>query len=225
MPLARSLARRYSYTTEPLEDLTQVAYVGLLKAVDGFDAGRGTAFSSYAVPTILGELRRHFRDTCWAIHVPRTLQDRALALSRESDRLATQLGRPPSLLELTERMGWSIEQVVDAREAAEVYRLGSLEEPLRVDANGDSTTVAETIGADDSRYELAEARATITPIWRALPERDRRVLRLRYAEDLSQREIGERVGCSQMHVSRLLRRSLGRLAVVADDDPAVRRAA
>jgi RNA polymerase sigma-B factor len=225
MPLARSLAQRYSYTSEPMEDLTQVAYVGLLKAIDGFDAARGTAFSSYAVPTILGELRRHFRDKCWAIHVPRALQDRTLALSRASERLATELGRTPSLLELTERLGWTTERVLEAREAAEAYRLSSLDEPMCVDASGEAASVAEAIGVEDGGYEVVEALATITPIWRALAERDRRMLRLRYAEGLTQREIGERVGCSQMHVSRLLKRAIGRLSVVADGDSAVRRAA
>jgi RNA polymerase sigma-B factor len=167
IPLARELALRYSYTDEPTDDLVQVASLGLLKAVDRYEPNRGSKFTSYAVPTILGELKRHFRDKGWALHMPRDLQERALAVSRATEKLSAALGRSPRLPEIAEELGCTVEAVLDAAEVADT--------------------------------------------WGALPEVEREVVRLRFACDLTQREIGERIGFSQMHVSRLLRRAVGRL--------------
>jgi RNA polymerase sigma-B factor len=215
MPLARDLALRYRYTDEPVEDLTQVAYLGLLKAIDRFDAGRGTRFTSYAVPTILGELKRHFRDKGWALRVPRDMQERVMAVNKESEILAKRLGRSPSVREIAERLGCSAEDVLEAREAANSYEAASLDAPVGGADPDDAPTVSDTIGSVDGGYELIESRDAIAGAWRALPERERRVLHLRFVEDLTQREIGDRIGVSQMHVSRLLRRALERLQSAA----------
>jgi RNA polymerase sigma-B factor len=215
MPLARDLAQRYRYTDEPLDDLTQVAYLGLLKAIDRFDAGRGTRFTSYAVPTILGELKRHFRDKGWALRVPRDMQERVLAVKRESETLSKKLGRSPSVRELALRVGCTPEEVLEAREAASSYDAASLDAPIAGAHAYDAPTVADTVGTEEGGYQLVEVNDAIAGAWRALPERERRVLHLRFAEDLTQREIGERIGVSQMHVSRLLRRALDRLQVAA----------
>jgi RNA polymerase sigma-B factor len=216
MPLARELALRYRYTDEPIEDLNQVAYLGLLKAIDRFDPDRGTRFTSYAVPTILGELKRHFRDRGWALRVPREMQERVLAVNRESEALAKRLGRSPSVREIAERLGCSVEQVLEAREAATSYEAASLDAPVTGIDPDDAPTVADTVGSHEGGYELVELGHAIAGAWRALPDRERRVLRLRFVDDLTQREIGERIGVSQMHVSRLLRRALERLRVAAD---------
>jgi RNA polymerase sigma-B factor len=215
MPLARDLALRYRYTDEPVEDLTQVAYLGLLKAIDRFDAGRGTRFTSYAVPTILGELKRHFRDKGWALRVPRDMQERVMAVNRVSEALSKRLGRSPSVREIAERLECSVEQVLEAREAANSYEAASLDAPVGGADPDDAPTVADTIGADDGGYDMIESRDAIAGAWRALPEREQRVLYLRFVEDLTQREIGARIGVSQMHVSRLLRRALERLQSAA----------
>jgi RNA polymerase sigma-B factor len=220
MPLARSLARRYGGTAEPLEDLNQVAYVGLLNAIDGFDPERGTAFASYAIPTILGELRRHFRDRGWAVHVPRSAQERGLALSRERERLAKELGRRPKLSEIAESLDWTAEQARLAERVAVSYEATSLDAPVSSGSGDDATAIVDTLGSEDSGYAVAEARATLAPLWRILGERERRVLHMRFAEDLTQRDIGARIGCSQMHVSRLLQGALSRMAIVADREPA-----
>jgi RNA polymerase sigma-B factor len=216
MPLARDLALRYRYTDEPVEDLTQVAYLGLLKAIDRFDAGRGTRFTSYAVPTILGELKRHFRDKGWAVRVPRDMQERVMAVNRESEALSKRLGRSPSVRELAERLELSPEAVLEAREAANSYETASLDAPVAGTDADDAPSVADTIGVEDGGYELIESREAIAGAWRALPERERRALRLRFVNDLTQREIGSQIGVSQMHVSRLLRRALERLRVAAE---------
>jgi RNA polymerase sigma-B factor len=209
MPLARDLALRYRYTDEPIDDLTQVAFLGLTKAVDRYEPGRGPRFPSYAVPTILGELKRYFRDKGWSLHVPRELQERTLAVNRATDRLATKLGRSPTVKEVGEAVGCSSEQVLEAMEAARTYDSASLNASVR--GEDDSTALVEMLGSSDDGFELVEERETIARAWNGLPEAERRVLVLRFVEDLTQREIGERVGFSQMHVSRLLRRALGRL--------------
>ena len=215
MPLARDLALRYRYTDEPLDDLAQVAYLGLLKAIDRFDADRGTRFTSYAVPTILGELKRHFRDKGWALRVPRDTQERVLAVNRESEALSKALGRSPSVREIAERLACGPEEVLEAREAATSYEAASPAAPVGGVGPEDAPTVADTVGVQEDGYELVEVSDAITGAWRALPERERHVLHLRFAEDLTQREIGDRIGVSQMHVSRLLRRALDRLHVAA----------
>jgi RNA polymerase sigma-B factor len=215
MPLARQLARRYQRHTEPLDDLVQVASIGLVKAIDRFDPERGTAFSSYAVPTILGELKRYFRDSAWAAHVPRGMQERVMQVNRAVARLARDTGRSPTAADVADAIGEPTEHVLEAMEAAVAYDAVSLEAPRAGDQpEGDS--YAETVGAVDERYELIEYSAAIAPTVSALPERDRVVLQLRFMEDMTQSEIAERIGVSQMHVSRLIRRALTRLRTVAN---------
>ena len=215
LPLARQLARRYQRGREPLDDLVQVASVGLVKAVDRFDPERGTAFSSYAVPTILGELKRYFRDSGWAVHVPRGMQERVLEVNAAVTRLGRQLGRSPAPVEIAEALSIPVETVLEALEAAVAYDAISLEAP-RPGEESDGTQYGETLGDDDERFELIELGATIAPTLKALPERDRLVLHLRFVEDLTQSEIAARIGVSQMHVSRLIRRALTRLRTVAE---------
>jgi RNA polymerase sigma-B factor len=214
LPLARDLALRYTYTDEPFDDLLQVASLGLVKAIDRFEPGRGTKFTSYAAPTILGELKRHFRDKGWSLHVPRDLQERTLAVSRATEVLSTELGRSPKVREVAGHMGCSVEEVLEAQEAAASYEAASLDAPTTRNDN-ESATLVELLGGEDSAYELVEDRDAIASTWRALPEVERQVVELRFMHDLTQREIGERIGYSQMHVSRLLRRALNRLESAA----------
>jgi RNA polymerase sigma-B factor len=214
LPLARDLALRYSYTDEPYDDLLQVASLGLIKAIDRFEPGRGTKFTSYAAPTILGELKRHFRDKGWSLHVPRDLQERTLAVTRESEVLSKQLGRSPSVREVAAALGCTTEEVLEAQEAAASYEAASLDAPAARD-DDESASLVDLLGGEDPSYELVDDRQAIASTWKALPEVEREVLELRFLHDLTQREIGERIGYSQMHVSRLLRRALTRLETAA----------
>jgi RNA polymerase sigma-B factor len=214
LPLARDLALRYTYTDEPFDDLLQVASLGLIKAIDRFEPGRGTKFTSYAAPTILGELKRHFRDKGWSLHVPRDLQERTLAVSRATEALSKELGRSPKVREVAEQLGCSVEQVLEAQEAAASYEAASLDAPATRD-DGESAALVDLLGATDNSYDLVEDRDAIASTWKALPDVERQVLELRFKHDLTQREIGERIGYSQMHVSRLLRRALNRLETAA----------
>jgi RNA polymerase sigma-B factor len=211
LPLARDLALRYSYTDEPHDDLLQVASLGLVKAIDRFEPGRGTKFTSYAAPTILGELKRHFRDKGWSLHVPRDLQERTLAVSRETEVLSKELGRSPKAREVATSLGCTVEEVLEAQEAAASYEAASLDAPVSRD-DDESAALVELLGDEDPSFELVNDRQAIATTWRTLPEVEREVLELRFIHDLTQREIGERIGYSQMHVSRLLRRALSRLA-------------
>ena len=215
LPLARRMARRYRRSDEPLDDLVQVATLGLIKAIDRFDPARETAFSSYAVPTMLGELKRYFRDNGWAVHVPRGMQERVMQVDSAVKDLSRRKGRSPSADEVAEVLSLSREQVLEAMEAAGAYDAVSLES-YRFGDDGDGETYAESIGAEDGRFELVEYGATIAATLAALPARDRAVLHLRFFEDLTQAEIADRVGVSQMHVSRLIRRALERLRTVAE---------
>ena len=210
MPLARSLARRYHRGEEPLEDLEQVAALGLLKAIKGFNPDRGSAFASFAVPTIVGELRRHFRDKGWTIRVPRDLQELALAVQRKADVLSAQIGRPPTVEELAAELGRDAEDILEAREALRAMRPASLDRPAQGAEDEDDHPLAR-IGDLDPGYERTEEAVTIGSLVRDLPDRERRILALRYGGDLTQSEIGERLGISQMHVSRLLRRTIQEL--------------
>jgi RNA polymerase sigma-B factor len=214
LPLARDLALRYTYTDEPLDDLVQVASLGLIKAIDRFEPGRGSKFTSYAAPTILGELKRHFRDKGWSVHVARDLQERTLAVSRATEELSKELGRSPKVREVAEHLGCGVEQVLEAQEASASYEAASLDAPVMRD-DGESAALVDLLGDDDSSFDLVEDRQAIASTWRELPEVERQVLQLRFMEDLTQREIGERIGYSQMHVSRLLRRALKRLEAAA----------
>jgi RNA polymerase sigma-B factor len=215
LPLARQLARRYQRVNEPLDDLVQVACIGLVKAVDRFDVDRGVAFSSYAVPTILGELKRYFRDSGWAVHVPRGVQERAMQVDRAIKDLGGRLGRSPSVHEVAAAIDASVEEVLGAMEAGLAYEAVSLD-AQRSSGDSESDTFADSIGEEDDRFELVEYGATIAPTLRALPKRDQLVLQLRFVEDLTQSQIAERIGVSQMQVSRLIRRALARLRTVAE---------
>lgn len=215
LPLARRLARRYQHTDEPIEDLVQVASIGLLKAVDRFDCSREVMFSSYAVPTILGELKRHFRDRTWSVRVPRDLQELALRVDRTVTRLSLGRRRSPSVAEVASVVETSEEQVLEALEAMGAYRASSLDVP-RSSRDEETESMAETIGAADQGYDRAEERAILEPLMADITDRERTVLRLRFSDDLTQAEIGERIGVSQMQVSRLIRQALSRLRAGAD---------
>jgi RNA polymerase sigma-B factor len=217
MPFARKLAVRYVHSREPMDDLMQVACIGLLNAIDRFDPVHGNNFTTFAAPTILGELKRHFRDKGWAIHVPRELQERALAVSRHAERLSTELSRSPSLDELAEALDCTVEQTVEAIDAGENYQLTSLDAPVAQD-DGDGCALTETLGGEDDGFELAEDRQTLASNWAELTELERQILGLRLIHGLTQREISRRIGYSQMHVSRLLRRSM--LSLGAAEVPA-----
>jgi RNA polymerase sigma-B factor len=214
LPLARKLAHRYRGAQEPYDDLLQVASLGLVKAVDRFDPDRGIAFSSFAVPTILGELKRYFRDLGWSVHVPRGAQDRALKVEDAEQKLATRRGRPPTVPELAEYLELSIEEVLDALETAGAHHAVSLDAP-HSDEDGESTTLATSFGQSDERYELIENRVTISTVARQLSMNEREVLQLRFFEDLTQTQIAERIGVSQMQVCRILRAALARMRELA----------
>jgi RNA polymerase sigma-B factor len=227
LPLARHLARQYRRGDEPLEDLVQVASLALLQAIDRFDPQRATAFSSYAVPTILGELKRHFRDKGWSVRVPRSLQELALRIEPAVEHLTRELRRAPTVAELAQRLDVSVERLLEAREAAGAHRAVSLEAPPPGDDDGDET-IGTRIGREDPGYARVEAAASVEPALSTLNAREREVLRLRFHEDLTQAEIGARIGISQMQVSRLIRQSIAQIraaaasnAEAADDaDPA-----
>jgi RNA polymerase sigma-B factor len=213
MPLARQLARRYHRAEEPFDDLLQVASLGLLKAIDRFDLERGIAFSSYAVPTILGELKRHFRDRTWSVRVPRDLQELVLKVDGTVSDLGRELHRAPTVAEIAGRLSVSEEDVLEALQAGGAYRATSLETP-RGDEEGD--TLADSLGTEEDGFAQAEHRATLDRLLAAVGPREREVLRLRFQEDLTQAEIGERIGVSQMQVSRLIRQAVARLRVMAE---------
>lgn len=206
LPLARSLARRYANKGEPLDDLEQVACVGLIKAIDRFDLSRDVRFATYAVPTIAGELKRHFRDRGWMMRVPREVQELSGKIGAARERLLADLSRSPTVAELARATGADEERVMEALAAAEAYRTLSLDQPFQ-----DGTGPLEAIGDDDHGYERAEARAMLADGLEELAPREREIVRLRYYEGLTQREIAEHIGISQMHVSRLIRRTVQQL--------------
>ena len=215
LPLADGIARRYRHTSEPLDDLTQVARIGLMKAVDRWDPDRGYAFSSFAVPTITGELQRHFRDRTWTIRPPRDLQDLYIRVRRTRATLCTQLGHEPTARDVADAIGCDTEDVVQALAAGDAYAPRSLDAPVKAN-EADSLTGADLL-ADDGR-EIARVvdSAALMQLADVLDDRALEIVRLRFGEDLMQREIGERVGCSQMHVSRILRNALVQLREAAD---------
>jgi RNA polymerase sigma-B factor len=216
LPLARSIAKRYRKAEEPFDDLLQVASLGLLKAIDRFDPARGIAFSSFAVPTIVGELRRHFRDRCWSVRPPRELQERALGVDKYRSELTTRLGRSPSVRELGQALELDDEQVLEALQAQQGMRATSLDAP-RGGGEDKDATLADAHGTLDPELTRAEHRATIARLFERLDERERRVLRLRFEEDLTQEEIGRLVGVSQMQVSRIIRGAVAKLAAARGD--------
>jgi RNA polymerase sigma-B factor len=208
-PLARSVARRYHARGEPLEDLTQVAMVGLLKAIDRFDPARGFAFSSYAMPTMLGELKRYFRDSGWAVHVPRGVKERAVELARTTDELSSRLGRSPSLTELAEAMSITEEQTLEAIEAYHARHAAPLE--TGPDDDDGPLSPAQQFGAEDERLEQAEYLSVIAAGVETLSDTDRLILFLRFSRDMTQSEIARRIGTSQMQISRLLRAAIEKI--------------
>ncbi|HWC27213.1 MAG TPA: SigB/SigF/SigG family RNA polymerase sigma factor [Solirubrobacteraceae bacterium] len=218
MPLARSLALRYRRSSEPLEDLLQVASLGLIKAIDRFDPGRAVAFSSYAVPTILGEIRRYFRDHTWAVRVPRGLQELSVRVDRAVGELSEKLHRQPSIMEIAGAVGATEEEVLEALQAGAAYHAVSFETPTG-GSGEDVATVADSLGGDEHGFDRAEERAVLAGLLKALSARERQVLRMRFADDMTQAEIGTRVGVSQMQVSRIVRQALQRLRDAAERSP------
>ena len=219
LPLAQSLARRYAQSREPQEDLMQVASLALLKAIDRFDPDRGSSFVTFAAPTILGELKRYFRDSSWAVHVTRGAQERAQAIDHAATRLMNEHGRAPTVEEIASHLGVTSEEVLDGLQAMQAYAVLSLDAP-RGSAESDEEselTIQDALGAEDERFELIEADATLAPAIRSLGERERRILHLRFVEELTQSEIAGRVSVSQIQVSRLLRRSIAQLRDYVQD--------
>jgi RNA polymerase sigma-B factor len=212
MPLARQLAARYRHAGEPLDDLVQVACVGLIKAVDRYDPERGSGFTRYAVPTMLGELKRHFRDRGWSVHVPRATQELVLKVGEALGALPSKLGRSPTPRDVAAAVGAPVEDVLEAMEAATAYEAVSLDAPRPGSGEEECWTLAESLSDEEPGYERVEIEETLRGTLEALPARERLILRLRFEEDMTQAEIAELIGVSQMHVSRLLRRSLDRLS-------------
>jgi RNA polymerase sigma-B factor len=215
LPLARKLAWRYRGRGEPVEDLVQVASIGLIKAIDRFDPTRSTNLVTLATPTILGELKRHFRDHGWAVHVPRSLQERSALIEKAGETLSAELGRAPTTAEIAAFTDTTPEEVVEARQAYAAYRGVPLYGPA--DAN-DEESVADTVGFEDRGFAAAEHNATLERLLRVIDEPERKVLTLRFRDELTQREIGDRVGLSQMQVSRSIRQSLAALQDAAERD-------
>ena len=221
-PLARSLAKRYRGGIEGTEDLNQVASLALVKALRGYDPERGRSFKAYAAPTILGELRRHFRDHSWRLHMPRSLQEGSLSVERAAAVLSDELGRTPSVTQISEHLDIEEEDVLDALQARESQYAVSLDAPVQRDET--QVTMAETIGRDESGFDAVESQLAIERC-AGLSDREREVVELRFVADLNQYEVGERLGISQMQVSRLLRRGLAKLleAVQGDERPSGHR--
>jgi RNA polymerase sigma-B factor len=211
LPLAGHVARRFTGKGEPLQDLVQTASIGLIKAVDRFDPDRGRSFLAFAVPTIVGELKRYFRDQTWDVHVPRHLQELRLAVIRTTEQLAQRLGHLPSPDEIADALDRPLSEIREGIRAATAYHTTSLDIPLGESDDGDAPRLVDVLGGEDSELALAELRVAAAPAVAALPERSRRILLLRFYAGLTQEQIAERIGISQMHVSRLLSRSLAAL--------------
>lgn len=209
LPLVQYLARRFRDRGEPLEDLVQVGTIGLIKAVDRFDPERGVEFSTYATPTIVGEIKRHFRDKGWAIRVPRRLQELRISIGQATAELSQRSGRSPTVSELAAHIGVSEDEIIEGLEGAQAYSTSSLD--AQVGGDDDAPMLADRLGADDPDLEGVEYRESLRPLLAALPARERRILVLRFFHGMTQSQIAEEVGISQMHVSRLLARSLGQL--------------
>jgi RNA polymerase sigma-B factor len=223
MSLVRSLARRYSYRGEQLEDLVQIGAIGLIKAIDRFDLERGVELTTYATPNIIGEIKRHFRDKGWSVRVPRGLQELNVRLSRLVEQLTVQFSRSPTIPELAKAAGVEEEEVLEALESGRAYTSLS----LSVGGGGgddDDLDPLESLGTEEHQYEVSEDRAVLAPGFRALDERERLILQLRFFEGLTQSQIAQQVGISQMHVSRLIRRSLEKIReTIAEDEESLAR--
>ena len=210
MSLVRSLARRYSYRGEQLEDLVQIGAIGLIKAIDRFDVDRGVELTTYATPNIIGEIKRHFRDRGWSVRVPRGLQELNIQLSRLLEELTVQLSRSPTIAELAKAAEVTDEEVLEALESGRAYSSLSLSVGASQDEEGELDPL-ESLGTEEPRYALTEDLAVLAPGFRVLDERERQILHLRFFEGLTQSQIAQQVGISQMHVSRLIRRSLEKI--------------
>jgi RNA polymerase sigma-B factor len=219
MPLARRMARRYSGVSEPYDDLLQVASLGLLNAIDRYDVARGIPFAGFAKPTILGELKRYFRDKVWTVRVPRSVHDRMGKVEKATEKLTLELHRPPSVEELAEQVGFPAAEVLEILEAQHNRRPLSLDAPP-IGEDPEDASGAEWVGRPDGNFDLVDDRLAMEAVLPSLEEREREVLRLRFVEELPQTEIARRIGCSQMHISRLLRRSLDKLRDEAEAEPA-----
>ena len=223
MSLVRSLARRYSYRGEPLDDLAQIGVIGLIKAIDRFDLDRGVELTTYATPNIIGEIKRHFRDKGWSVRVPRGLQELNVQLSRLMEQLTVQYSRSPTIPELAKAAGVEEEEVLEALESGRAYTSLS----LSVGGGGvddDELDPLESLGTEEHQYEVSEDRAVLAPGFKALDERERKILQLRFFEGLTQSQIAQQVGISQMHVSRLIRRSLEKIReTIAEDEESLTR--
>jgi RNA polymerase sigma-B factor len=221
----RSLARRYSYRGEQLEDLVQIGAIGLIKAIDRFDLERGVELTTYATPNIIGEIKRHFRDKGWAVRVPRGLQELNVQLSRLMEQLTVQLGRSPTIPELAKASGSTEEEVLEALESGRAYSSLSLSSGGGSGDGDDALDPLESIGTEEHQYQVSEDRAVLAPGFKALDERERMILQLRFFDGLTQSQIAQQVGISQMHVSRLIRRSLEKIrAEIASDEETGARA-
>jgi RNA polymerase sigma-B factor len=221
MSLVRSLARRYSYRGEQLEDLVQIGAIGLIKAIDRFDLERGVELTTYATPNIIGEIKRHFRDKGWSVRVPRGLQELNVQLSRLIEQLTVQFGRSPTIAELSKASGSTEEEVLEALESGRAY--SSLSLSTGGGDGEDDLDPLESIGTEEHQYEVSEDRAVLAPGFRVLDERERKILQLRFFDGLTQSQIAQQVGISQMHVSRLIRRSLEKIRdEIAADEESVR---
>jgi RNA polymerase sigma-B factor len=214
LPLARGLARRYQYTGEPFDDLFQVACLGLVKAIDRFDLNRDVAFATYAMPTMLGEIKRYLRDRAWSVRVPRGLQELSLRVETNVAELSGALHRQPTVAEIAHAAAATEKQVLEALHAAGAYRATSLQTP-RAGEDGADDTLGDTLASTEHGFDLTEDRATLAQLLRAITPREREALRLHFQENLTQRQIGQRIGVSQMQTSRIIRRSIARLRTAA----------
>jgi RNA polymerase sigma-B factor len=210
-PIARAIAHRYRNRGEPTEELLQTARLGLVKAANGYLPDRGVDFLAYAVPTMTGEVKRYFRDQGWAVRPPRRLQELGLRMNRVRGELEHELGRSPTVPELARRLGVDPEEVIEALASAQSYQSVSLDAPIPSAGPDANVSLADTLGGDDDQYALVEDIASLKPLLSRLPARERRILAMRFFDELTQQQIGERVGVTQMQVSRLINRSLSRL--------------
>ncbi|WP_436774865.1 SigB/SigF/SigG family RNA polymerase sigma factor [Yinghuangia sp. YIM S09857] len=219
--LVHYVARGFARRRAAYDDIFQTGTVGLLKAIDGYDVDRGSEFASFALPTISGEIKRFFRDTSWGVHVTRTLQERFLAVTRTVDQLEQDLGREPTAPEIGACLDMTVPEVNEAREASRAYLVDSIDAaPSGNDGSGrDRTPLADLLGYDEAEYGLVDFRESVRPLLSALPQREKRILEMRFWQDLTQREIGEELGVSQMHISRILNTTLTRLRRQLEADP------
>jgi len=220
LPLAHKLARRYMRSSEPAEDLTQVASLALLKAIERFDPARGASFVSYAIPTILGELRRYFRDSTWALHVPRRAQERIQAVEACRERLTNAARRSPTVQQIAEELELSEEDVIDTLLAKRAYEAESLDAPRPAGDEESGAETIEAIGSEDPGFDRVEERTTVEPAFEALTDRERELLDLRFNREMSQTQIAAELGVSQMQVSRLLAATIGRMRTASGIEPA-----